>query len=62
MKTKKSINIENKFIQCSLPISRMMRWWKNQSSENDKGGNFYLDHYLRVSEVISTATIEKIKK
>lgn len=62
MKINKSRKLENKFTQCSIPISRMMRWWKNQSSENDKGGNFYLDHYLRVSEVITTATIEKVKR
>jgi hypothetical protein len=51
---------ENKYIPTSLPISRMIRWWRNQSSENDKGGTFNVEHYLKVSEVLNQGTLHRL--
>jgi len=44
---KKSIKTqENEFTQTTFSLKRKMNWWREQSSEGDKGGSFNLDLYL----------------
>lgn len=49
---KKSTKI-NHFIPAKPNIARMIKFWKNQSSENDKAGNFNLSLYLDYLNVIN---------
>jgi len=37
---------ENQFTQTTFSLKRKMNWWREQSSEGDKGGSFNLDLYL----------------
>lgn len=50
----------NHFIPTTPNIARIMRYWKNQSSENDKGGSFNLTLYLDYLNVISQQPIESV--
>jgi len=50
----------NHFIPASPNIARIMRYWKNQSSENDKGGSFNLTLYLDYLNVISQQPIKSV--
>ena len=38
--------MENEFIQTTFSLKRKMNWWREQSCEGDKGGNFNLELYL----------------
>lgn len=49
----KKSNKINHFIPVKPNIARMMQYWKNQSSENDKGGSFNLTLYLDYLNVIN---------
>jgi hypothetical protein len=42
--------MENIFIPTTFSIKRKMMWWRNQSSQEDKGGSFDLDLYLAYLE------------
>lgn len=37
---------ENVFIPTTYSLKRKMDWWRNQSTDEDKGGNFNLQLYL----------------
>jgi hypothetical protein len=37
---------ENTFTQTTFSLKRKMNWWREQSSEGDKGGSFNLELYL----------------
>ena len=37
---------ENEFPQTTCSLKRKMNWWREQSSEGDKGGSFNLELYL----------------
>jgi hypothetical protein len=37
---------ENQFTQTTFSLKRKMNWWREQSSEGDKGGSFNLELYL----------------
>jgi hypothetical protein len=37
---------QNQFIQTTFSIKRKMLWWREQSTEGDKGGSFNLELYL----------------
>jgi hypothetical protein len=50
----------NYFIPVKPNIARMMKFWKSQSSENDKGGSFNLTLYLDYLNVISQQPIESV--
>jgi len=50
----------NHFIPATPNIARIMRYWKSQSSENDKGGSFNLTLYLDYLNVISHEQIESV--
>jgi len=54
---KKSTKI-NHFIPAKPNIARIMRYWKSQSSENDKGGSFNLTLYLDYLNVINQQPTE----
>jgi hypothetical protein len=44
---KKEIKIqENEFTPISPNIMACVRWWRNQSVKEDKGGNFNINLYL----------------
>ena len=42
--------MENTFTPTTFSIKRKMQWWRNQSSQDDKGGSFDLDLYLAYLE------------
>ena len=52
MKTTK----KNTFISVKSDLATMMRFWKGQKSENDKGGSFNLSLYLDYLNVINQQT------
>lgn len=37
---------KNVFIPTTYSLKRKMDWWRNQSTNEDKGGNFNLELYL----------------
>lgn len=47
MNTKpKIMTQENEFTPTTFSLKRKMLWWREQSTEGDKGGSFDLDLYL----------------
>jgi hypothetical protein len=44
---------KNTFIPVKSDLATMMRYWKGQKSENDKGGSFNLSLYLDYLNVIN---------
>ena len=37
---------DNKYTYTTFSLKRKMNWWREQSVEGDKGGNFNLELYL----------------
>lgn len=45
--------IKNDFIPYTPTMAKMIRHWRGQSSENDKGGSFNIELYLRFCNVVN---------
>jgi hypothetical protein len=40
------MNTENSYTYTTFSLKRKMLWWREQSTEGDKGGSFNLELYL----------------
>jgi hypothetical protein len=40
------MNTENNYTYTTYSLKRKMLWWREQSTEGDKGGSFNLELYL----------------
>jgi hypothetical protein len=55
---------QNKFIACAPNIARCMRFWKsnNQTSANDRAGNFNLKLYLDYLTIINEGVYSPVNQ
>lgn len=35
----------------AIPLVMRVKWWRDQSVTDDKGGSFNLDHYMRICRI-----------